>query len=77
MKNVYDGVVVLDAKGEAVVVLAAWFGPGTVNIFRNMLGLSEAKYEERRRQDGDEQQKHLEQYPASDPKQRTLSDFIN
>jgi len=25
MKNVYDGVVVLDAKGEAVVVLAAWF----------------------------------------------------
>ena len=22
-------------------------------------------------------QKHLEQYPASDPKQRTLSDFIN
>jgi hypothetical protein len=24
MKNVYDGVVVLDAKGEAVVVLAAW-----------------------------------------------------
>ena len=50
MKNVYDGVVVLDAKGEAVVVLAAWFGPGTVNIFRNMLGLSEAKYEERRRQ---------------------------
>lgn len=25
MKNVYDGVVVLDDKGEAVVVLAAWF----------------------------------------------------
>src|SRR5207302_10508424 len=25
MKNVYDGVVDLDAKGEAVVVLAAWF----------------------------------------------------
>jgi hypothetical protein len=25
MKNVYDGVVVLDTKGEAVVVLSAWF----------------------------------------------------
>ena len=53
----------------------AGFGPGTVNIFRNMLGLPEAKWWEK--QEEDEQQKHLEQYPASDYKQRTLSDFIN
>jgi len=26
MKNVYDGVVTLDAHGEAVVTLRAWFG---------------------------------------------------
>lgn len=25
----------------------------------------------------DQQQRHLEEYPASDSKQRTLSDFIN
>jgi hypothetical protein len=30
-----------------------------------------------RKKEEDEQQKHLEQYPASDPKQRTLADFIN
>jgi uncharacterized protein YecE (DUF72 family) len=53
----------------------AGFGPGTVNIFRNMLGLPEAKWEEKEEEDG--QQKHLERYPAIDSKQRTLSDFIN
>ena len=52
----------------------AGFGPGTVNIFRNMLGLPEAKWEEK--EEGPEAQKHLEQYPAGDSKQRTLSDFI-
>lgn len=53
----------------------AGFGPGTVNIFRNMLGLPEAKWEEKKEEN--EQQKHLEEYPAIDSKQRTLSDFIN
>jgi len=53
----------------------AGFGPGTVNIFRNMIGLPEAKWEQK--QEEIEQQKHLERYPTSDPKQRTLSDFIN
>jgi Fe-S-cluster formation regulator IscX/YfhJ len=53
----------------------AGFGPGTVNIFRNMLGLSEAKWEEK--EEVGEAQKHIEQYPTSDPKQRTLTDFIN
>jgi uncharacterized protein YecE (DUF72 family) len=53
----------------------AGFGPGTVNIFRNMLGLPEAKWEEK--EEGGEAQKYLKEYPTSDPKQRTLSDFIN
>ena len=51
----------------------AGFGPGTVNIFRNMIVLPEAKWEEKE----EEGQKHLEEYPASDSKQRTLSDFLN
>lgn len=45
----------------------AGFGPGTVNIFRNMVGLPETKLEELK--DGD---KH-EQYS----KQSTLSDFLS
>ena len=40
-----------------------------------MLGSSEAKWEEKKEEK--EQQKHLEQYPAIDSKQSTLSDFIN
>ena len=46
------------------------FGPGTVNIFRNMLGLPEANWQERK----EEQDK--EQYPARDSNQRSLSDFL-
>jgi uncharacterized protein YecE (DUF72 family) len=49
----------------------AGFGPGTVNIFRKMLGLSEAKWEEK--EEEEQQQKH----PSSDLKQRTLSDFLS
>jgi hypothetical protein len=52
----------------------AGFGPGTVNIFRNMLGLPEAKWEEK--EEGGEAQRHLEEYPI-ESKQRTLSDFLN
>ena len=44
----------------------AGFGPGTVNIFRNMLGLPEARWEEKKEEE--EQQKHLEEYPATDSK---------
>jgi len=40
-----------------------------------MLGMSEGKLEEKREEG--EQQKYLEEYPASDPEQRTLSDFLN
>jgi len=49
----------------------AGFGPGTVNMFRNMLGLPEAKWEEK------EDEERQEQQPASDVKQRTLSDFLS
>ena len=48
----------------------AGFGPGTVNIFRKMLGLHEAKWKEK---EEEEQQKH----PSNDLKQRTLSDFLS
>ena len=54
----------------------AGFGPGTVNIFRNMLELPEAKWEEEEEEE-EEAQKHLEEYPAIDSKQSTISDFIN
>src|SRR5262249_1128904 len=47
----------------------AGFGPGTVNIFRNMLGLPQAEWKEVK--EGEKQ----EQYTTPDPKQRTLSDF--
>jgi uncharacterized protein YecE (DUF72 family) len=50
----------------------AGFGPGTANVFRNLLGLSEAKWQER--EEKQEQQQH---YPAHDSKQSTLSDFLS
>lgn len=43
--------------------------PGTVNIFRNMLGLAEARWEEKKGEE--EQQRRLEEFPAIDSKQRT------
>ena len=49
----------------------AGFGPGTVNVFRNMLGLLEAMWEDR--EEGQEQ----EQYAAHEFKQSTLSDFLS
>jgi hypothetical protein len=45
------------------------FGPGTVNIFRNMLGLPEAKWEEK---GGEQEATH-----DLDLKQSTLSDFLD
>ncbi len=51
----------------------AGFGPGTANVFRNMLGLSEAKWEEK--EEG--QQQEQEQQKIHDLKQRTLSDFMS
>jgi hypothetical protein len=47
----------------------AGFGPGTVNIFRNMLGLPEATWHEV------EEEQELEQ-PKHELKQSTHSDFL-
>ena len=47
----------------------AGFGPGTANIFRNMLGLPEAKWEDK---GGEQQATH-----DLDVKQSTLSDFLD
>ncbi|HXX95926.1 MAG TPA: hypothetical protein VEL11_02250, partial [Candidatus Bathyarchaeia archaeon] len=51
----------------------AGFGPGTVNRFRNMIGLSDAKWEEKEMGI----QKQEEQYPSHESRQRTLSEFMN
>jgi len=51
----------------------AGFGPGTVNIFRNMIGLPESKWEEKEMRI----QKQDEQYPPHESKQRTLSEFMS
>lgn len=50
----------------------AGFGPGTVNVFRNMLGLPEANWQEK-----EEEHEQQRQYPSHDSKQRTLSDFLS
>ena len=51
----------------------AGFGPGTVNIFRNMIGLPEAKWEEKEMGIA----KQEDQYPSHESKQRTLSEFMS
>jgi uncharacterized protein YecE (DUF72 family) len=51
----------------------AGFGPGTANMFRNMLGLSEAKWGDRGKEDVQEASPQDE----LDVKQSTLSDFID
>jgi uncharacterized protein YecE (DUF72 family) len=51
----------------------AGFGPGTANVFRNMLGLSDAKWENK-----EEEQKQKQECPLHhDMKQRSMSDFFN
>ncbi len=49
----------------------AGYGPGTVNMLRNMLGLPEAKWEEK------ENKERPGQQPPPDMKQTTLSDFLS
>jgi uncharacterized protein YecE (DUF72 family) len=46
----------------------AGFGPGTANIFRNILGLAEAKWEDKEAED--------KELGPTHEKQRTLSDFL-
>src|SRR5437870_5205945 len=51
----------------------AGFGPGTANIFRNMLGLPEAKWEHT----GRDQEQEEGVQDGLDVKQSTLSDFLD
>ena len=68
---------VQDERIKLAIVAAnnhyAGFGPGTANMFRNMLGLPEAKWEDK----GEQQQE--EKYPQHDldVKQSTLSEFLD
>jgi len=50
----------------------AGFGPGTVNVFRNLLGLPEAQWQDREEGRGQDQQPQ-----RHDLKQSTLSDFLS
>jgi len=73
IKNIQE-----DRRIKLVIIAAnnhyARFAPGTVNIFRSMLGLPKAKWQDR--EDGLEDEQQQQQYPAQDFKQRTLSDFM-
>jgi uncharacterized protein YecE (DUF72 family) len=70
VKNVQEG-----GRVRQAIIAAnnhyAGFGPGTANIFRNMLGLSEAKWEEKEKEEDQQMQ-----YQERDSEQRTLSDFL-
>jgi uncharacterized protein YecE (DUF72 family) len=50
----------------------AGFAPGTANIFRSMLGLSDAKWEEKEEEKGQQ-----EQFQHQDMKQRSISEFMS
>lgn len=78
MQKWADNIKRVEHEGIKLAIIAAnnhyaGFGPGTANVFRNMLGLSEAKWEEK--EEG--QQQELEQQETHDSKQRTLSDFLS
>jgi uncharacterized protein YecE (DUF72 family) len=51
----------------------AGLGHGTVNIFRNIIGLPEVKWEEKEMGI----QKQEDQYPSHELRQRTLSEFMS
>jgi hypothetical protein len=52
----------------------AGFGPGTANIFRNMMGLPDARWQQKEEGVQEQQKQHQEQ--DHDMKQSTLSDFL-
>jgi uncharacterized protein YecE (DUF72 family) len=68
LKNIQE-----DERLRLAIVAAnnhyAGFGPGTPNIFRNMLGLADAKWE-----DKEEEQEYSLHH---DVKQRSISDFMS
>jgi uncharacterized protein YecE (DUF72 family) len=69
LKNIQE-----DNRIKLAIVAAnnhyAGFGPGTANIFRNMLGLSEAKWEDKA--EGDQRE-----VDHTQERQRTLFDFLS
>jgi hypothetical protein len=72
IKNIQD-------EGVNLAIMAAnnhyaGFGPGTANIFRNMMGLPDAKWQEKEEKVQEQQKQHREQ--DHDTKQSTLSDFL-
>ncbi len=68
---------VQDERIKLAIVTAnnhyAGFGPGTANVFRNMLGLPEAKWEDT----GKDQEQDASPQDDLDVKQSTLSDFLD
>ena len=54
----------------------AGFGPGTANIFRNMLGLSDAKWDDKKEEEEHEPQQQQLAYPTDDFKQSILPEFL-
>jgi uncharacterized protein YecE (DUF72 family) len=68
---------VQDERTKLAIIAAnnhyAGFGPGTVNIFRNMLGLPEAKWDDREK----EQVQEDNPQDVLDVKQSTLTDFLD
>ena len=66
-----------DERTKLAIIAAnnhyAGFGPGTANVFRNMLGLPEAKWEDK----GEEQEQEVSPQDDLDAKQSTLSDFLD
>jgi uncharacterized protein YecE (DUF72 family) len=78
MQKWADNIKRVEDEGIKLAIIAAnnhyaGFGPGTVNIFRNMIGLPEAKWEEKEMG----RQKQEDQYPTHESKQRTLSEFMS
>jgi len=72
----------VEEEGINLAIIAAnnhyaGFGPGTVNIFRNMLGLPEAKWEVKEDELPSETKLHKQKHRSNDLKQRTLSDFLS
>jgi hypothetical protein len=51
----------------------AGFGPGTVNVFRNMIGLPEHKWQEKEM----ETEKQEDHYLTHESRQRTISQFMS
>ena len=66
-----------DERIKSAIIAAnnhyAGFGPGTANVFRNMLGLPEAKWEDT----GRDQEQEESAQDDLDVKQSKLSDFLD